>query len=136
MSNGYNAILAIIDRYSKYVLALPTNMELTSFGTAQLYCDQIWTKFSLPRTVISDQGPQFTAQFMRDLYKLMGVQTNLSMAYIPKQTDRQSVSVRRWISTFKSSLKSARLIGVSGFLSLLFPTTTGSNCQQGSLHFT
>jgi hypothetical protein len=39
--------------------------------------------------IISDRGPQFVSQFMRDLLKLLGIKGNPSMAY-HLQTDRQT----------------------------------------------
>ena len=44
--------------------------------------------YGLPRKVISNWGPQFAAQFMKDLHRLTGVVRNLSTAYHP-QTDGQ-----------------------------------------------
>ena len=32
-SNGYNAILVIVNRSSKMIIVIPTNMELTAQGT-------------------------------------------------------------------------------------------------------
>jgi hypothetical protein len=42
----------------------------------------------LRRTMISDRGPQFVAQFTRELYRLLGIKLAASTAYHP-QTDRQ-----------------------------------------------
>ena len=39
--------------------------------------------------VISDCGPQFVLRFMRELNKILGINTNLSTAYHP-QTDGQT----------------------------------------------
>ena len=95
-SSGYDAILVIVDRFSKYIIVLPTNMELSAFGTAQIYRDHVWSQFGLPRKVISDRGPQFAAQFMRDLHSLTGVESNLSTAYHP-QTDGQTEIANQYL---------------------------------------
>jgi len=42
----------------------------------------------LPESVILDRRPQFVAGLIRELYKMLGIETKLSMAYHP-QTDRQ-----------------------------------------------
>jgi hypothetical protein len=36
-SKGYNAILAVIDRFSKMIRLIPCMMELTALGLAELY---------------------------------------------------------------------------------------------------
>ena len=43
----------------------------------------------MPKSVISDRGPQFVAGLMRELNKMLGIETKLSMAYHP-ETDRQT----------------------------------------------
>ena len=89
ISQGYNAIMVVIDRFTKYVIAIPTTGEILSMGTAKLFHDHMWKQFGIPRKVISDQGPEYTAQFMKDLHQLVGTKTNISTAYHP-QTDRQN----------------------------------------------
>ena len=37
MSQGFNAICVIIDRFSKQIYAIPTNTELTSERMAKIY---------------------------------------------------------------------------------------------------
>ena len=98
-SNGYNAILVITDRLSKMIIAIPTNMDLTVYGAARLFRDHVWSKHGLPKKVISDRGPQFAAQFMRDLHKLMGVTANISTAYHP-QTDGQTERINQKIKQY------------------------------------
>ena len=38
----------------------------------------------LPESVISDRGPQFTAEMTKELNKILGIETKLSMAYHPE----------------------------------------------------
>jgi hypothetical protein len=56
-------------------------------------------KHGLSRVVISNQGPGFVSQFMRDLMKLLGIQGNPSMAYHP-QTDRQTEWINQEIEQY------------------------------------
>src|SRR5277367_1375022 len=102
-SNGYDAILVIVDRLSKMIIVIPTNMELTAFGVARIYRNHVWSKHSLPRKVISDRGPQFAAKFMKDLHELTGVKANLSTAYHPQtdgQTERINQEVEQYLRLF------------------------------------
>ena len=47
-SQGFNAILVIVDSFSKMIIVIPTNMELTAMGMARIYRDQVWSKHGLP----------------------------------------------------------------------------------------
>ena len=80
-SKGNNAILVIVDRFSKKIEAIPTTTELTSKGVAELFRDHVFKHHGLPQKVISDQGPQFVSHFMTDLLILLGIKHNRSTAY-------------------------------------------------------
>ena len=71
------------------IILIATNTELTAVGTACIYHDHVWSKHGLLIKIISDRGPQFVAQFMKDLHVLVGIKANPSMAYHP-QTDGQT----------------------------------------------
>ena len=81
------------------IIVIPTNMELDALGTACIYQDHVWSKHGLPRKVISDRGPQFAEQFMKDLHRLTGVTTNLSTAYHP-QTDGQTEQINQEVEQY------------------------------------
>ena len=56
---------------------------------AKIYWDNVFKLHGIPQKVISDWGPQFESQFMKDLYQLLGIEGNPSTAYHP-QTDGQT----------------------------------------------
>ncbi len=72
-SNGFNTILVVVDRFSKEVVFIPTDKTVTALGTAKLYRDNVWKVHGLPHSLISDHGPQFAAQLMKDLEKMLKI---------------------------------------------------------------
>ena len=68
ISQGYDAIMVVVDRFTKYIIAVPTTGEISSMGTTKLFRDSVWKQFGIPRKVVNNRGPQFTAQFMKDLH--------------------------------------------------------------------
>ena len=90
-SNGFNAILVIIDQFSKMIILIATTTELTSTKTAEYYRDYVWSKHGLPRKVISDRGTQFVAQFMKDLHTLVGVKQTPLLHITLRPTDKWSI---------------------------------------------
>jgi len=53
-SKGFNAILAVIDWFSKMNWLIPCTTELTACGLAELYHDNIWKLHGLPRRLTTD----------------------------------------------------------------------------------
>jgi transposase InsO family protein len=98
------------------IIVIPMNMELTALGTAKIYWDHVWSKHGLPQKVISDRGPQFTAQFMKDLHKLTGVVGNLSTAYHP-QTDGQTECMNQEVEQYLRLFVNHRQLDWSEWLS-------------------
>ncbi len=58
-------------------------------GLARLFRDNVWKLHGLLKSVISDRGPQFAAGLIKELNKMLGIETKLSTAYYP-QTDGQT----------------------------------------------
>jgi len=70
---------------------------------AKIYRDRVWSKHGLLRKIISDRGPQFAVQFMKDLSKLVGIESNLSTAYHPQtdgQTERMNQEIEQYLRLF------------------------------------
>jgi len=92
MSSGYNGILVVVDRFSKMAWYLPISMRISSRRVAQILWDQVFKDVGLPRKVISDRGPQFVSNFMKELCSRLGIEQNPSTAYHP-QADGQTKQV-------------------------------------------
>jgi transposase InsO family protein len=82
-----NSILVVVDRgNTKGAIFIPMAKTLTQEGAGQLLLDNLYKRFGLPDEMLSDQGPQFAAKAFRELLKLLGIKSNLTMAHHP-QTD-------------------------------------------------
>ena len=91
-SSGYNSVLVVVDRLSKMAHFIPTNDNVTSEGTAKLFCDWIFRLHGLPDSMVSDRGTTFTSDFSRALCKLVKIEQKFSTAYHP-ETDGQTERV-------------------------------------------
>ena len=89
LSNGFDSILTVVDRFSKETEFILCNKIATALDTAKLYLFHVWKDHGLPRTIISDQGPQFASQVMMDLCKQLSISPKLSTVHHP-QTDGQT----------------------------------------------
>jgi hypothetical protein len=98
-SKSFNSILTVIDRATKMAHFIPTTTKVTASGTADLFIKNVWKLHGLPRTTVSDRGTTFNSQFLKALYKQLGIQPTFSTAYHP-QTDGQSERANQDIEQF------------------------------------
>jgi len=49
------------------VYFIPTTEKMLVEGLARLFRDNIWKLYSLPKSIISDRGPQFAAGLIKEL---------------------------------------------------------------------
>ena len=96
---GYDSIMVIVDSVTKQVHFIPTVMTLSVARTAQLFLQHVWEHHSLPRKVVSDQGPQFVVEFTQELYWLLGVKLAATTAYHP-QGDGQMEQVNQELEQY------------------------------------
>ena len=64
LSNSFDSILTVIDRFSKETKFIPCNKTAMALDTAKLYLFHVWKDHGLPHTIVSDCSPQFTSQVM------------------------------------------------------------------------
>ena len=98
-SNKMDAILVIMNRFTKMIRLKATTTNISSEEVAKIYRDEIWKIHGIPKTILSDCGPQFALKFMKDLTRVLGTKRKLSTAYHP-QTDRQTERINQEIGTF------------------------------------
>ena len=98
-SGGYDSVMVAVDSVGKRSHFVETVTTVTAAGAAILYLWNIWKLHSLPQKVISDCGPQFVAAFMKELYRLLGIEATTSTAY-HLQTDRQTEWVNQELEQY------------------------------------
>ena len=94
-----DAILVIVDWFTKMIRLKATMMNISSEGIAKIYRDEIWKLYRILRTILSDWGPQFMSKFMEEFTKVLETKRKLSMAYHP-QTNGQMKRINQEIGTF------------------------------------
>jgi len=99
LAQGYNSILVVVDRLTKIVHFIPTTEKTSAEELARLFRDNVWKLHGLPESIISDRGPQFAAELMRELNEMLGVKSKLSMAFHP-QTDGQTERVNQELEQY------------------------------------
>ena len=85
-SLGFDSILVVIDKFTKYVMVIPVNTELDMSGLIEVLNKEIFICFGLPKKLISDRGVLFTSNELKEWCSKIGISQNLSTAFHP-QTD-------------------------------------------------
>src|SRR3954463_12436004 len=91
---GHDAILVIVDTFSKMTHFIPTKTNVTAPQTAKLFFNNIFRLHGLPKVIVSDRDPKFTSKFWKTLFKITDIKLAISTAFHP-QTDGQTERTNR-----------------------------------------
>ena len=85
-SMGYEIILVVVDRLTKYVHFVPVSHPYNAAKIASLYMHHVFKLHGMPSSIVSDMNATFTSLFWSKLFRLQGTVLAMSTAYHP-QTD-------------------------------------------------
>ena len=94
--------LLVVDAKSKSIEVFP--MSSTTASTTIRALRFLFVTHGLPEVIVSDNGPQFVAQEMKDFLKSSGIRHCLSSPYHPASNGE----VERAVRTFKESMKTMK----------------------------
>jgi hypothetical protein len=60
-SDRHNALLVVVDKFTKYVHFLPLTHPFTALTVAQLFMDNVYKLHGLPKAIISGRDQVFTS---------------------------------------------------------------------------
>jgi hypothetical protein len=93
--NGFDAVLVIIDRLTKYVHYIPCHTSDTTIALARLFFQRVLVHWGIPDDIVSDRDNRFSSgNFIQEVWKLFGVHQSPSTAYRP-QSDGQTERMNR-----------------------------------------
>lgn len=104
-SDGYDAILVVVDCFSKMAHFILATMNLTSDGLVKLFVNHIFSKHGIPEKVVSDRGSIFISEWWREFTKLAGMSMVYSSPYHPQtdgQTERVNQHLEQYLSLYTS----------------------------------
>ncbi|GAU23118.1 hypothetical protein TSUD_305660 [Trifolium subterraneum] len=88
-SRGYEAVLVVVDRLSKYSHFILLKHSYTAKSIAEIFVKEIVRLHGIPQSVVSDRDPLFVSNFWMELFKLQGTKLKMSSAY-HLETDGQT----------------------------------------------
>ena len=107
-SKQFDAICVVVDRLTKERHLIPCKTTITAEKLAQLFCDRVFRYHGLPKTIVSDRGPQFASCFGKHLCHSLKIESRLSTAFHPQtdgQTERINAVVEQHLRAYVSYLQ-------------------------------
>ncbi|MBW0565442.1 hypothetical protein O181_105157 [Austropuccinia psidii MF-1] len=88
LSNSFDSILVIVDRFSKMAVFIPKMSAITSMDLAHLLIKNIFSKNFLLSRIVSDRGSLFVSSFWTNLCQKLKISRDLSTSYHPETDGR------------------------------------------------
>src|SRR6202034_4292035 len=102
-SEGFTAILVVVDRLTKQSIFIPTYDTITAADLAQLFLVHVFSKHGVPSHVTSDRGSEFVSRFFRSLGKVLDMKLHFTSGYHPegnRQTERVNQTLEQYLRIF------------------------------------
>ncbi|MBW0574038.1 hypothetical protein O181_113753 [Austropuccinia psidii MF-1] len=99
LSNNFDSILVVVDRFSKMEIFIPTYGTITALNLAQIFINHVFSKDGLPASIISNIGSLFFSSFWTQLCQQLKISRDLSTAFHP-ETDGQTDGVAQIIEQY------------------------------------
>jgi hypothetical protein len=108
LSNGFDAILVVVDRLTKRRHLIACHTTCSAHDLAELFVLRVWSWHGLPSSIVSDRGPQFAAEFWKALCERLLINPLLSTAYHPEtdgQTEIMNATMEQYIRGYVNYLQ-------------------------------
>jgi hypothetical protein len=83
-SQGFNVIMVIVDRLTKYGHFIALSHPYTASILAHILFAHVLKLHGLPKSIVLDRDPIFTSSFWQELFHLHGINLGYSSAYHPQ----------------------------------------------------
>jgi hypothetical protein len=80
---GHDYLYVVVDRFSKMCILIPCTKEVTTEKMEQLFFQNVWVHFGLPKSSIFDQDSRFVRSFWSSLWALMDTKLKKSTTFHP-----------------------------------------------------
>src|SRR5881396_2063020 len=101
--NAYDAILVVVDHFTKMAKYFPIRETMAAPQLAELFCNEIVKQYGTPRSIVTDRGSIFTSEYWSTLCYYMKAKHKLSTAFHPRtdgQTECQNQVLKYYLQAY------------------------------------
>jgi hypothetical protein len=91
---NHDYLYVVVDRFRKMCILMPCKKQVTAEQMTQMFFQNVWVHFGLPKYIISDRDSRFIGSFWSSLWALMDTKLKKSTTFQPK-IDGQTEVVNR-----------------------------------------
>jgi hypothetical protein len=98
-----DAILVIVDRFSKMALYIPAEKSWKAEDLADAFIERVISRFGTPKGIVSDRGSLFISRMWAEICAAVKLRRRLSTAFHPQtdgQTERQNQTLETYLRIF------------------------------------
>ncbi|CAF1502254.1 unnamed protein product [Adineta steineri] len=94
-------LLVIVDYFTRWVEIFPMNLT-TSSAIAEILINEVFSRYGLPKYILSDNGPQFISNIFNAFCQLFTIQRKFTANYHPQtnMTERVNRTLKPLIAIF------------------------------------
>src|SRR5258708_6361177 len=103
MSEGFTAILVIVDRLTKQSLFIPTHDTVDAPQLAQMFLTHVFSKHGTPGHITSNCDTEFISHFFHSLGSLLNMKLHFTSGYHPEgdgQMERINQVLEQYLCTY------------------------------------
>ena len=98
-TDGYTALLVIIDVFSGYVILRPIKTTSADAVAAELW--SVFALFGCPKILQSDNGPEFSNYLIQALCRVAGIEQRYITPYLPRSDGKVERCIRTCVGIIK-----------------------------------
>jgi transposase InsO family protein len=105
-SGGFNCIMVVVDKFSRYAHFVPLAHPYTAHSVALAFMREIHKLHAMPLEIVSDRDPIFTSKVWQELFRIAGTKLCMSTAHHPEtdgQTERVNQCMEGYLRCFVHS---------------------------------
>jgi transposase InsO family protein len=84
-------LLVVVDYFTRWIELFPIH-STTSVDMANIMMNEIFSRYGLPKYIVSDNGPQFVSNLFQKFCETFGIKQNLTANYHPQSNMTERVN--------------------------------------------